>query len=90
MFSCLYCALGGVAAMHVRRDKLESYSVFFESFAEFFTTFIVKDVKFRGVSIGLDLDNFFSQLAMISAAWRVLIGFERIKFESYSYIIMMY
>ena len=27
----------------------------FESFAEFFTTFIVEDVKFRGVAIGLEL-----------------------------------
>ena len=54
MFPCLYCALGGVAVMHMRRDKLESYLVFFESFSEFFTTFIVEDVKFRGVAIGLD------------------------------------
>ena len=68
--------------MHVRRDKLEGYLVFFESFAEFFTTFIVEDVKFRGVAIGLELENFFFQLAVSSAAWWVLIGFERIKFES--------
>ena len=40
--------------MHVRRDKLEGYLVFFECFAEFFTAFIVEDVKFRGVAIGLE------------------------------------
>ena len=57
MFPFLDCALGGVVAMHVRRDKLESYLVFFESFAEFFTSFIVEDVKFRGVAIGLELEK---------------------------------
>ena len=67
--------------MHVRRDKLEGYLVFFECFAEFFTAFIVKDVKFRGVAIGLELDKSVFQLAVSSAAWRVLIGFERISFE---------
>ena len=41
--------------MHVQRDKLEGYLVFFESFAEFFTKFIVEDVKFRGVAIDLEL-----------------------------------
>ena len=51
------CALGGVAAMHVQRDKLESYLVFFESFAEFFTTLVFKDMKFRGVAICLDLEK---------------------------------
>ena len=49
------CALCGVSAMHVQRDKLKGYLVFFEGFAEFFTTFIVEDVKFRGVAIGLEL-----------------------------------
>ena len=29
----------------------------FECFAEFFTAFIVKDVKFRGVVIGLELEK---------------------------------
>ena len=29
----------------------------FESFLEFFTTFIVEDVKFRGVAIGMELDK---------------------------------
>ena len=43
--------------MPVWRDKLEGYLVFFESFAEFFTTFIVEDVKFRGVAIGLELEK---------------------------------
>ena len=43
--------------MHVRRDKLEGYLVFFECFAEFFTAFIVEDVKFRGVAIGLELEK---------------------------------
>ena len=57
MFPCLDCTLSGVAEMHVRRDKLESYFVFFENFAKFFTTFIVKDVKFRGVAIGLELEK---------------------------------
>ena len=57
MFLCLDCALCGVLAMHVRRDKLEGYLVFFESFAEFFTAFIVEDVKFRGVAIGLELEK---------------------------------
>ena len=57
MFPCLDCALCGVLAMHVQRDKLESYLIFSESFAEFFTTFIVKDVKFRGVDIGLELEK---------------------------------
>ena len=57
MFPCLDCALGGVAVMHMRRDKLESYLVFFESFAEFFTTFIAKDVKFRGVAICLECEK---------------------------------
>ena len=41
--------------MHVWRDKLEGYLVFFECFAEFFTAFIVEDVEFRGVAIGLEL-----------------------------------
>ena len=57
IFPCLDCALCGVSAMQVWRDKLEGYLVFFESFAEFFTTFIVKDVKFRGVAIGLELEK---------------------------------
>ena len=57
IFPCLDCALCGVLAMHVRRDKLEGYLVFFESFAEFFNEFIVKDVKFRGVSIGLEQEK---------------------------------
>ena len=43
--------------MYVRRDKLEGYLVFFECFPEFFTAFIVEDVKFRGVAIGLELDK---------------------------------
>ena len=54
---CLDCALCGVLAIHVQRDKLKGYLVFFESFAEFFTAFIVKDVKFRGVVIGLELEK---------------------------------
>ena len=54
---CLDCALCGVSAMHVRREKLEGYLVFFECFAEFFTALIVKDVKFRGVAIGLELEK---------------------------------
>ena len=29
----------------------------FECFAEFFTAFIVKDAKFRGVAIGLELEK---------------------------------
>ena len=29
----------------------------FECFAKFFTTFIVEDVKFRGVSAGLELEK---------------------------------
>ena len=57
MFPCLDYALCCVSEMHVRRDNLEIYLVFFESFAEFFTTFIVDDVKFRGVSIGLELEK---------------------------------
>ena len=51
------CALCGVLAMHVRRDKLESYFVFFECFAEFFTEFIAKDLKFRGAAIGLEFEE---------------------------------
>ena len=51
------CALCGVLEMHVRRDKLEGYLVFFECFGEFFTTFIFKDVKFRGVDIGLEFEE---------------------------------
>ena len=47
--------------MHVFRYKLEGYLVFFECFAEFFTVFIVEDVKFRGVAIGLELEIFFSK-----------------------------
>ena len=43
--------------MHVRRDKLEGYLVFFECFAEFFTAFIVKDVEISGVAIGLEFDK---------------------------------
>ena len=82
IFPCLDWALCGVSAMHVRRDKLEGYLVFFESFAEFFTAFIVEDVKFRGVAIGLELEKKCFQLAARSSAWRVLTGFERIKFES--------
>ena len=59
MFPCLDCALGGVAEMHVRRERLEIYLLFFEIFAEFFTTFIVEDMKFRGVAIGLELEKKF-------------------------------
>ena len=65
----------------MQRDKLEGYLVFFEIFAEFFTAFIVEDVKFRGVDIGLELEKIVFQLAVSSAARLVLIGFERIKFE---------
>ena len=43
--------------MQVRRDKLEGYLVFLKSFVEFFTVFIVKDVKCRGVAIGLELEK---------------------------------
>ena len=57
IFPCLDCMLCGVTEMHVRRDKLEGYLVFFECFAEFFTAFIVEDVKFRGVAIGLELEK---------------------------------
>ena len=57
IFPCLDCAICGVSEMHVRREKLEGYLVFFEFFAEFFTAFIVKDVKFRGVAIGLELEK---------------------------------
>ena len=57
IFPWLDCALCGVSEMHVRRDKLEGYLVFFECFAEFFTAFIVEDVKFRGVAIGLEPPN---------------------------------
>ena len=56
-FPCLDFALCGVSAMHVRRDKLEGYLVFFEIFAEFFTASIVNNVKFRGVAIGLELEK---------------------------------
>ena len=51
------CALCSLLEMHVRRDKLEGYLVFFECFLEFFTAFIVEDVKFRGVAIGLELEK---------------------------------
>ena len=37
--------------------KLEGYLVFFECSAEFFNALIVKDVKFRGVVIGLELEK---------------------------------
>ena len=57
IYPCLDCALCSVLAMHVRRDKFEGYLVFFESFAGFFTAFIVKDVKFRGVAIGLEFEK---------------------------------
>ena len=57
IFACLDCALCGVSAMQVRRDKLEGYLIFFECFEEFFTAFIVEDVQFRGVSIGLELEK---------------------------------
>ena len=43
----------------MRRDKFEGSLVFFESFAEFFNTFIVEDVEFRGVAIGMDLEKKF-------------------------------
>ena len=43
--------------MHVWREKLEGYLVFFELFVEFFTAFIVEDLKFRGVAIGLELEK---------------------------------
>ena len=59
IFPCLDCTLCGVTAMHVHKDKLEGYLVFFECFSEFFTAFIVKDVKFRGVAIGLELEKKF-------------------------------
>ena len=57
MFPCLDYALGGVAAMNVLRNKLESYLEFLESLAEFFTAFIVDNVKVRGVAIGLELEK---------------------------------
>ena len=57
MLPCLDCAIGGVAEIHVWRTKLESYLVFLESLAEFFTAFIVENVKFRGVAICLDLEK---------------------------------
>ena len=60
IFPCLGCTICGVLAIHVRRDKLEGYLVFFECFVEFFTAFIVNDVEFRGVAIGLELEkNYF-------------------------------
>ena len=80
MFPCLDCALGGVAAMHVRRNKLKSHLVFLESSAEFFTALIVENMKFRGVAIALELEK--KSFLTGFAAWRVLIGFERIKFVS--------
>ena len=43
--------------MHVRRDKLEGYLVFFECLADLFTAFIVEDVQFRGVTIGLEFEK---------------------------------
>ena len=61
---------------------MEGYLVFFECFAEFFNAFIVEDVEFRGVTIGLELRKSVFQLAVSSDAWRVLIGFERIRLES--------
>ena len=57
IFPCLDCALCGVLEMNVRWDKSEGYLVFFQCFAEFFAAFIVKDLKFRGVAIGLDLEK---------------------------------
>ena len=57
VFPYLDCALCSVSGMHVWRDKLEGYLVFFECFAEFFTAFISEDVKFRGVAIGMELDK---------------------------------
>ena len=53
----LDCALCGVFLMHVWREKLECYLVFFECFADFFTAFIVQDVKFRDVAVGLELEK---------------------------------
>ena len=81
IFPCLDCAFCGVSEMHVRRDKLEGYLVFFEIFSEFFTAFIVENVNFRGVVICLEFEKSVFQLALSSATWRVLIGFERIKFD---------
>ena len=43
--------------MHVRKEKFEIFLVFFECFADFLTAFIVKDVKFRGVAIGPELEK---------------------------------
>ena len=68
--------------MHVRRDKLKGYLVFFECFEEFFTAFIVEDVKFRSVAIGLEIDKSVFRLTVSSSDCRVLIGFERINLES--------
>ena len=45
--------------MHVQRNKLEGYLIFFECFVGFFTAFIVVDVEFRGVAIGMDLEKKF-------------------------------
>ena len=68
--------------MHVFRYMLEGYLVFFECFAEFFTVFIVEDVKFRGVTIGLEFEKNIFQLVVSSDSWRVLIEFEIIRLES--------
>ena len=57
IFPCLDFALCGVSVMNVQRDKLEGNLVLFESFAEFFTEFIVEGVKFRGVAICLELEK---------------------------------
>ena len=53
----------------------------FECFAEFFPAFIVKDVNLCPLVLNLRKSVF--QLAVSSAAWRVLIGFEKINFESW-------
>ena len=57
IFPCLDCVLCGVSEMHVRRNNLEGYLVFFECFAKFLTAFIVEDVKFRGAAIGMELEK---------------------------------
>ena len=68
IFPCLDCAFGGVATMAVRRDALEVDVIFLEGFFEFVGAFVILDCR-RVYNL--------VQAVVMSLAWRVFRGWER-------------
>ena len=54
IFPGLDCSFGGVAAMAVWWNSLETDLILGESEFEFFGTFVVQDVELGGISVGLE------------------------------------